>query len=105
MNYKNLPKGTHLFDYTDLSEDAKTQAVNEIHAIDLLTFNNELKEYKASIKTNIHFCVNNTYKLSYFTRRKNHINKTQKNLKHLENYITGNLCKFTKNGNYVSFSI
>ena len=108
MNYKKLVKGTKLYEYSDLSNEAKTLARQEILNSDVTYLSKDKAKYKASIIENVHFLVNNSnirkVRFNYFSRRKNHIEKTKIDLKYCESYIKENLCNFLKNGIYVTYS-
>jgi len=105
MNYKNLPKGTEIFEYDNLSDEAKAFARQEILNSDLKHLSKEIETFKNKVKENVHVGVNNISKLPYFIKRKKHIQKTRSNLRYIESYIIQNYCNFTKQGVYITYSI
>ena len=105
MNYKELPKGTKLYNYEELSDSSKEFARKEILKSDSDAFKKSILDFKELVKKSLHYCVNNKSIIPSLIRRKKHINKTLNNLDYIEKYIIGNLCQFTKCGVYVTFSI
>jgi len=55
MNIKELPKGTALYEYNQLSLSAKEIARKEIIAIGLQYYNIDLNKYKAKSKNEYSF--------------------------------------------------
>ena len=104
MNYKDLPKGTTLFNYDDLSDYAKMIAREQVMSEDLKNHRNDIDGYWVLIKTNVHICIDKSrthYKS--LLRRKKHIKRTMSDRAYLERYIVGNACQFTKRGEYITF--
>jgi hypothetical protein len=102
MHYKQLT--SKIYSYNDLNPHAKTKARNEVINIDLQSLNKAIVEFKQKIKHNINSCVNDKNIIPYFIRKKIHCNKLS-DLEYCEAYILSNLCNFTIDGTYITYSI
>ena len=103
MYYKELPDGTRLVEYKDLSDNAKKIARYEVLIADIKGYVNDREAYIVLIKNNIHSCVNSRAIYKALINRKEHINRTMSDIDYCEMYIVGNLCQFTINGNYITY--
>lgn len=106
--FANLPTDTIKLTYDQLdSELVKSIARKEVIEVDIAYYKKDLVKYKELIKTNIHSVINRNRKkkFNYFIEKKAFISKITKDIKYCEKYILGNLCNFTSDGKYITYSL
>jgi len=104
MNYKLLPLRTPLFEYEELSDIAKITARYQVIISELGWYDIKISEYKALIKADIHVLINNKNHIRKIINKKAFLNKILYNLSYTEKFIIGNLCQFTSDGEYITYS-
>ena len=102
MNIKQLPKGTIILSYNDLSIDAKIIARRTVIDLEILAYSRNIKKY--SDTTSIHKKINGS-NIKNFISTKKFIDKLLNDINYCEKFINENLCHFISNGEYITYCI
>jgi hypothetical protein len=108
IHYTNLPTDTIKLTYDQLDNElVKSLARKELIEVDIAYYKKDLVKYKELAKTNIHSVINcnGKKKLNRFVEKKAFISKITNDIKYCEKYILGNLCHFTSDGKYITYSL
>lgn len=101
---KNIRNHTgRIFCFSELSEEAKTMAIQEIINSDEFFFKQKIIETSVTAIKNINKIVNDSHLHKNLINRRNHLSKIQNNKKYLLAYIEENLCQFDENGTYLYY--
>ena len=101
MNIRRLPKGTTLFEYSQLSEASKDQARDEIINDFIISMGNKFIEWDAMNKRT----KKAKQVLLGLRQTKQQVQRMQEDVKFCEKVICENACIFTESGIYITYII
>ena len=96
-------KNPKLVEFDKLNKKAKDIAIADVLEVQFIALNEKIEDMRQQIHKNIHLGINNR---NSFKRIKNDFNLLKKlqDRATCESFILGNICQFTPQGNYVTYS-
>lgn len=105
MHISKLPHGEVLHQFNKLSDEAKERARQQVLFATIHTHKKEKRNFRSFIKDNLHELINKSYLYKGLMNNYKLVKKLKENQADLDKYITQNLCDFTADGEYVTYSL
>jgi hypothetical protein len=106
MHISKLPQGEVLHQFNSLSEEAKERARQQVLFATIHTQKEEKRKFRSIIiQENLNELINKYYLYQRLVTNYKLVKKLKANQADLDKYITQNLCYFTANGEYVTYSL